>query len=252
VSPGAQAARRPYVLLSAAMSADGYLDDASDQRLILSGADDLDRVDAERARSDAIMVGARTVRADNPRLLVRSAARRARRQASGLPASPAKVTITASGDLDPAGAFFADDGVAKFVYAAGAASAGLTARLGGRAVVIGLPPAAGLDWVLGDLAGRGIGRLMIEGGGRLLGQALAAGLADELQLAVAPVFVADPAAPRLLADGFLTWPEAGARDRMVLAAVVRAGDTAVLRYRLGAPPADAPGAGEFAEVWPTR
>ena len=71
-------ADRPYVLLSAAMSADGYLDDASATRLVLSGEADLDRVDELRAGSDAILVGAQTIRADNPRLLVRSRAWRER------------------------------------------------------------------------------------------------------------------------------------------------------------------------------
>ena len=47
---------RPYVLLSAAMSADGYLDDASSTRLVLSDEADLDRVDELRAASDAILV----------------------------------------------------------------------------------------------------------------------------------------------------------------------------------------------------
>jgi 5-amino-6-(5-phosphoribosylamino)uracil reductase len=241
-------AGRPYVLLSAAMSADGYIDDASPQRLILSGPEDLDRVDAERARSDAIMVGAQTVRSDDPRLLVRSARRRGERLASGRPASPAKVTITASGDLDPAAAFFAGDGAVKRVYAAGPVAAGLAARLGDLAEVISMPDQAGLAWVLADLAGRGTARLMIEGGARLLAAALSAGLADEFQLAVAPVFVADPAAPRLLAD----WPATGQRartagrggeglarsgpaaaGRMVLCGAIRSGDVAVLRYRRG-------------------
>jgi hypothetical protein len=63
---------RPYVVLSAAVSADGYLDDASPQRLILSGPADLDRVDEVRASCDAIIVGAQTVRTDNPRLLIRA------------------------------------------------------------------------------------------------------------------------------------------------------------------------------------
>jgi len=45
---------RPYVLLSCATSADGYLDDASPRRLILSGPADLDRVDEVRAGCDAI------------------------------------------------------------------------------------------------------------------------------------------------------------------------------------------------------
>ncbi|MEU9845655.1 dihydrofolate reductase family protein, partial [Actinomadura sp. NPDC048032] len=54
---------RPYVLLSCAMSADGYIDDATPERLRLSSTADWDRVDAVRAGCDAILVGAGTVRA---------------------------------------------------------------------------------------------------------------------------------------------------------------------------------------------
>ena len=67
---------RPYILLSCGMSIDGYLDNATERRLLLSNAADFDRVDAVRAESDAILVGARTIRRDNPRLLVRSQALR--------------------------------------------------------------------------------------------------------------------------------------------------------------------------------
>ena len=74
---GSAMADRPYTLLSCGMSIDGYLDNASEQRLLLSNDADLDRVDAVRAGCDAILVGAATVRNDNPRLLVRD--RRARR-----------------------------------------------------------------------------------------------------------------------------------------------------------------------------
>ena len=62
---------RPYTLLSCGVSLDGYLDSADDERLILSNDADLDRVDGVRAGCDAILVGATTVRNDNPRLLVR-------------------------------------------------------------------------------------------------------------------------------------------------------------------------------------
>ncbi|MBC7309298.1 MAG: dihydrofolate reductase family protein, partial [Tetrasphaera sp.] len=70
---------RPYTVLSCAISLDGYLDDVSGTRLVLSNQADLDRVDAVRAASDAILVGAGTVRADNPRLAVRGEHRRAQR-----------------------------------------------------------------------------------------------------------------------------------------------------------------------------
>ena len=108
---------RPYVIVSCATSADGYLDDASPRRLILSGPADLDRVDEVRAGCDAILVGAGTIRRDNPRLLVRDPRRRARRAARGLPEHPARVTVTATGDLDPGAPFFAP-GAPRLVYCA--------------------------------------------------------------------------------------------------------------------------------------
>src|SRR3984957_12751725 len=92
---------RPYILLSCAMSIDGYLGSAAPRRLELSNDADFDRVDAVRASCDAILVGAATVRTDNPRLLVRSKDRRAARTARGLPASPIKVTLTERVGLDP-------------------------------------------------------------------------------------------------------------------------------------------------------
>src|SRR5262245_47495940 len=91
---------RPYVLLSCSMSIDGYHDAATEKRLLLSNDDDFDRVDAVRAECDAILVGAATVRQDNPRLLVRSQARRAERVARGLRPSPLKVTVTRRAQLD--------------------------------------------------------------------------------------------------------------------------------------------------------
>lgn len=229
----------PYVLLSVAMSADGYLDDSSGQRLVLSDEADLDRVDAVRAESDAILVGARTVRRDNPGLRVRSAARRARRERAGRPASPARVTLTRGGGLDPAARFFAaDDGADRLVYAPGAAAGAIRERLGAVATVAATDGPLSLAWMLADLARRGIGRLMVEGGAQVLRQFLAAGLADELQLAVAPVLVADDAAPRLVAvppgerAPAGSWAPAGWPRGLALAEAGQAGRMAVLRYQL--------------------
>ncbi len=87
---------RPYTLLSCSVSIDGYIGNAA-SRLLLSNEADFDRVDAVRASCDAILVGAETVRIDNPRLLVRSQARREERAARGLATSPMKVTVTAAG-----------------------------------------------------------------------------------------------------------------------------------------------------------
>ncbi len=218
---------RPYVLLSCATSADGYLDDATPRRLILSGPADLDRVDEVRAGCDAILVGAQTVRTDNPRLLIRDPRRSARRAARGLPAHPARVTLTATGDLDPRARFFAP-GALRLVYCATPALTRARARLGDSAVLIDAGDPLSLDFILSDLAERGVARALVEGGAHVLGEFLAAGLADELNLAVAPFFVADPAAPRL------DLPGPGSGGPMTLAETRRVGEVALLRYLLGA------------------
>ena len=220
---------RPHVLLSVATSLDGHVDDAGPERLILSGAEDLDRVDAERAAVDAILVGAATIAADDPRLLVRSAARRAERVARGRPPSPIKVAITRSGrGLDPSAKFFTTGDGEKLVYALVAAPVAAPAaapvvpdvqrRLAGLATVVVAPHLAA---VLADLAARGVARLMVEGGTRTTTAFLTAGLVDELQVVVAPLVVGDPAAPRLAA---------AAVDRMELVDLRRVGDCALLVY----------------------
>jgi 5-amino-6-(5-phosphoribosylamino)uracil reductase len=256
---------RPYVLLSCATSADGYLDDASPRRLIVSGPGDLDRVDEVRAGCDAILVGAQTVRKDNPRLLIRDPRRSARRAARGLPEHPARVTLTATGDLDPRARFFAP-GALRLVYCATPAIGPALARLGqgeDSAVLIDAGDPLSLDLVLIDLAERGVLRLMVEGGARVLGDFLARGLADELNLAVAPFFVADPAAPRLTLPRpslpQLTLPQpslpqpslphrgpappdldiiASPNNPMTLADVRRVDEIVLLRYLLGPGGAD--------------
>jgi riboflavin-specific deaminase-like protein len=220
---------RPYVLLSCATSADGFLDDASPRRLILSGPADLDRVDEVRAGCDAVLVGAQTVRKDNPRLLIRDPRRRARRAARGRPEHPARVTLTATGDLDPQARFFAP-GALRLVYCATPAIGRARERLGDSAVLIDAGDPLSLDLVLIDLAERGVLRVLVEGGARVLGEFLARDLADELNLAVAPFFVADPdpkTAPRL------NLPRPGPDGPMTLAEVSRVGEVGLLRYLLG-------------------
>jgi riboflavin-specific deaminase-like protein len=216
---------RPYVLLSCATSADGYLDDARPQRLILSGPADLDRVDEVRAGCDAILVGAGTVRKDDPRLLVRDPRRRARRAARGLPEHPARVTLTATGDLDPRARFFAP-GADRLVYCATPALPRL--RIGAKAVVIDAGDPLTLDFVLNDLAERSVARLLVEGGAHVLAEFLARSQPDELHLAIAPFFVADPAAPRLNVPPNPDGPE----HPMTLAEVQRLDDVVLHRYLL--------------------
>lgn len=219
---------RPYVLLSCAMSIDGYIDDASPERLLLSNAEDFDRVDAVRAESDAILIGSTTLRRDNPRLLVNSPERRAGRESRGLPAYPLKVTVTAGGDLSPELKFWHHGG-AKIAYCPDSAAAKLTERLGQLAEVVSLGDTLDFGAMLDDLGSRGIGRLMVEGGSQIHTQFLTQDLANEIHLAIAPFFVGDPRAPRFVNAG--VFPH-GPANRMILSEVQAIGDVAFLRYTL--------------------
>lgn len=220
---------RPYVIVSAAMSLDGYLDTASPPRLALSNAADFDRVDDVRAHSDAILVGARTVRLDNPRLLVRSEERRERREAEGLGSSPWKVTVTATGDLDPHAEFFAAGRTRKLVYCPHSAVRRVRRRLGDLAAVVGIGEEVTMAGLLRDLHEQDVGTLLVEGGGSVITQFLASDLVDELQLAIAPFFVGDRRAPRLIGEGTFPWNPA---RRAPLTDTTRVGDMVVVRYAL--------------------
>ena len=220
---------RPYVLLSCGMSIDGYVDDRSGDRLMLSNDADFDRVDAVRAGCDAILVGAGTVRQDNPRLLVRDEGRRAARVARGERPDPVKVTVTGNCDLDPASRFFTVGGADKLVYCATPALGSARRKLDGLATVIDGGDPVDLTAVTADLRRRGVERLMVEGGGTIHTGFLTAGLADELQLVVAPFFVGDSAAPRFVSDGEFPW---GPKSRAELTEVRQIGDVVLLRYKL--------------------
>ena len=222
-------AERPYTLLSCGISLDGYLDGATETRLLLSNEADFDRVDAERAASDAILVGAGTVRNDNPRLLVRTQARRDARVARGLRGSPMKVTVTRRARLDACSNFFATGEVQKLVYCASATVAEARDKLGSVATVVDGGQPVDMGWLSEDLYGRGVQRLMVEGGGTVHTQFLTADLADELHLVVAPFFVGDSRARRFVSDGRFPWnPD----RRATLAEVRRIGDVVLLRYAL--------------------
>jgi 5-amino-6-(5-phosphoribosylamino)uracil reductase len=224
-------AERPYTVLSCGMSIDGYLNAAAEKRLLLSNEADFDRVDAVRAESDAILVGAATVRKDNPRLLVRSAARRAERVARGLPPLPVKVTVTGQARLDPCADFFATGDTDKLVYCPTATVARARERLGDVATIVDGGQTVDLYRMTEDLYARGVSRLMVEGGGTMHTQFLTADLADELHLVVAPFFVGDSRACRFVSDGQFPWnPD----RRATLAEVRQIGDVVLLRYALSA------------------
>jgi riboflavin-specific deaminase-like protein len=219
---------RPYTLLSCCVSIDGYIGNAA-SRLFLSNEADFDRVDAVRASCDAILVGAETVRIDNPRLLVRSESRREERAARGLPESPIKVTVTRRAELDARADFFNSGDTEKIVYCASPRLDDARNRLGPVATVVDGGHTIEMRTLTTDLAARGVDRLMVEGGGTVHTQFLTDDLVDELQLTVAPVFVGDSDATRFVRDGVFPWNPA---RRAELVDVQKLGDVVLLRYAL--------------------
>lgn len=218
---------RPHVLLSVATSVDGYIDDTSESRLLLSNQEDFDRVDEVRAGVDAVMVGANSIRRDNPRLLVRSSERQDERVRRGLAAHPMKVTVTASGDLDAGARFFTAGDTEKLVYTRDGAVRAVRDMLGTVATVVSTGDAIDLGAVLDDLGERKVERLLVEGGGTVHTEFLTAGLVDEIHLVMAPFFVGDPDAPRFVHPG--RFPQN--RDHpMTLAETRHIGDVVLLRY----------------------
>ena len=80
-----------------------------------------------------------------------------------------------------------------------------------------------------DLHRRGVGRLLVEGGGTIHTQFLTENLADELHLVIAPLFVGDSRAHRFVGDGSFPW-HPGSRARLVDVRPI--GDVVLLRYAL--------------------
>jgi len=106
---------------------------------------------------------------------------------------------------------------------------GIRDRLGELATVVGLGEEVTMADLVDDLGDRGVRALLVEGGRTMITQFLASDLVDELQLAIAPFFVGDPRAPRLIGDGTFPWtPERHA----VLAESRQVGDMVLLRYAL--------------------
>jgi 5-amino-6-(5-phosphoribosylamino)uracil reductase len=171
------------------------------------------------------------VRTDNPRLLVRSQARRDERTAHGRSPSPMKITVSNRADLDARSNFFATGESEKLVYTSSGGVRDARERLGLVATVVDGGARVRMRRISEDLADRGVERLMVEGGGVVHTQFLSDDLVDELHLVVAPFFVGDSRARRFVGDGDFPW-HPGRRAR--LAEVRPIGDVVLLRYALSA------------------
>lgn len=210
--------QRPYVIISTAMSLDGYIDDATEERLVLSNTKDLDRVNALRETCDGILVGANTVRKDNPKLLSKTGKKLT------------KITITSSGTIDSTSNFLTTGDSEKIVYTLNSQTEKLSKKLASLAVVVGVGEKhIDIEAVLSDLYKRGIKRLLVEGGSTVLTQFFEKGWVDELHLAIAGFFVGDKNAPRFVNTGAFHWNK---DQRLRLVSVTSLDNIAVLQYKV--------------------
>jgi diaminohydroxyphosphoribosylaminopyrimidine deaminase/5-amino-6-(5-phosphoribosylamino)uracil reductase len=143
------------------MSLDGRLTRPPDESQFLTSAASRRDAQSLRAEVDAILIGAETLRKDDPRLTVRGI--RGARQ-------PLRVVITRSGKLPREAQLFQD-------------------RYSERTLVY---RKKSLRSVLTDLGKRDVTSVLIEGGGDILGQALDDRLIDKVQIYVAPMFTGGP------------------------------------------------------------
>ena len=184
---------RPWVRVKLAMSLDGRTALANGESKWITGEAARADVQRWRARSSAILTGAGTVRADDPRLTVRLS------DGIGFVA-PLRVILDARLDALALHANLLDGSAPTLVLHATGAQ-----MQGGRSARVELaeaPLAAqggrlDLDAVLRLLAARGVNELQVEAGPTLCGSLLDANLVDELLLYVAPTLLGDSARPLL-------------------------------------------------------
>ncbi len=173
---------RPMVTLKLATSLDGRIATASGHSQWITGERARAFAHLLRARYDAVMVGSGTVLADDPDLRCRL---------PGLEeASPVRVIADRRLRFPPDASMLATaSDVPIWIYTREGADPGAIERLrarGAEVIPLSEPCVAKL---LADLAGRGITRLLVEGGGTLAGALLRAGVADRLWLAQAPMLL---------------------------------------------------------------
>ncbi len=206
------------------MSLDGRIDDRSEQRLVLSSPEDLQDMYAARAKCDAILIGANTIRRDNPSLLFHSQELMKERLSRGQTAELIKVTVTDSGDLDPNASFFTKGETQKFIVCPSANSAKVSNKLSRVAKMVPIQEVTAIN-IVHALENCGINSLFVEGGTSILTMFLSQGIFHRLRLAIAPFFVGDSLAPALMADANF---KNNAKNRLCIASMRNLGNMAVL------------------------
>ena len=169
---------------------DGSARDAAGSSRGISGVADTAVLGVLRALADVVLVGARTARAEDYRPLAARPAFTERRAAAGQRPAAVVAVVTSSGELDPGSPLWAP-GAARLVLTCEAAPlARLRALAGDERVIVAGKQSVDPVRAVAALAGRGLRRVLVEGGPTLLGALAAAGVLDELCLTWSPLVVA--------------------------------------------------------------
>jgi 2,5-diamino-6-(ribosylamino)-4(3H)-pyrimidinone 5'-phosphate reductase len=196
---------RPFVCINVAMTADGKIDTFERKGAAISSQSDRERVDRLRADSDAVMVGARTLLDEDPKLTVKSEALRAERVGRGLSPNPVKVGVVSEANIKP-DAMFLNTGPAHIViFTTHRTSKDRLAFLRSRGVDAYVHDSENVDLpqALGTLKELGIQRLMVEGGATLNFELLKLRLVDEITAYTAPMIFGGESAPTMAAGSGL-------------------------------------------------
>lgn len=184
------------------MTADGKIDTFERKGAAISSPRDKERVDELRASADAVLVGGNTLRYEDPKLTVKSEARRAARVKRGLSPNPIKVGIVTTADIQLKCDFITIGEARKVIITTGLTSNVQveTLRSLGVEVYVHDAPRVDLQLAMQTLKNIGVDNLMVEGGATLNFELLRLGLVDEVMIYLAPMIFGGANAPTL-ADG---------------------------------------------------
>jgi 2,5-diamino-6-(ribosylamino)-4(3H)-pyrimidinone 5'-phosphate reductase len=190
---------RPFVSINMAMTADGKITSAARDEPRFTSSYDRRNMDRLRAEADALIVGAGTIRADNPPLHVRDPEMQAHRQSLGK-ADLIQIVVSSTLDLpDDCRIFDGRHGRARIVVTVEDAPAGRIAELARRVEIWQVGRGrVDLQALLQRLAERGVARVLVEGGGVLNWGFVEADLVDELHVTIAPTLLGGRDAPTLV------------------------------------------------------
>ena len=184
---------RPFVSLKLATTLDGRIATATGESRWITGAEARAEVHRLRARSDAILVGSGTARADDPELTARRGGRVVHRPVRVLVDSRLQIPVSAR-------LFRGEAGRTWVLCARGSTPSRVRAREREGALVLPVPKlSAGLDLRRGlsVLGKRGLSEVLVEGGGGIAAGLLRQDLVDEVHWFVAPRMLGSDALPAL-------------------------------------------------------